>query len=639
MVAGDLFPRGDTVSHRSRTTGRGSGSRGSEHPADRTAGLGPLASCAGVVRFSPSTPFLNSLLAWPRDWASFGSWVLPKSEEDDDQDDEELRGTEVHGVDPFEGIAPALPRRRPWPPRRRGPRRAVEVVEARRRRTAPPRRPRIRVSTPSARPRRGLLPHLLDRADQPTRPATRRGSRRRAPPAARASRRRSKRRARSARPRRRARRARASASTVAGITARPRRTRGRAPSSRSRYAVGRPHPARVPAVGELGHERSSRSPLPPTNTGGARLLHRRRIVDRAVRRGGSVPSTVHGPPPSSPRTTSIASREPRQPHARATASSIPMASYSGSYQPAPSPTSSRPPQIRSRVASAFASTAAGRSASHSTSVPSRTRGTSRASAASVTIGSYDAVRGRADRRTSRRRGRGGPTARASRTRGASASTAHSTTVVPRQRGLARDREVVLRQRETDTHRRGTLPVRAARSAVPCCGARVRAERVGGARPTPCSTRLLGRVRRDAARRARRPPTTTARCSRSPAPSTDASGGALARPRRRTARRPASTHAGVHPRLGALDVVPFVALAGTAIRVTRSAAAREFAPWIGADARASRCSSTTHADPDAPHAARHPARRVRRPHARPRTRPRRTRRSERSRSARARRWSR
>ena len=66
---------------------------------------------------------------------------------------------------------------------------------------------------------------------------------------------------------------------------------------------------------------------------------------------------------------------------------IPIAVYSGSYQPAPSPTSSRPPLTRSSAANAFASTDAGRSASQNTSAPSRTPGTSRASAASVTIGS------------------------------------------------------------------------------------------------------------------------------------------------------------------------------------------------------------------------------------------------------------
>ena len=57
---------------------------------------------------------------------------------------------------------------------------------------------------------------------------------------------------------------------------------------------------------------------------------------------------------------------------------MPIASYSGSYQPAPSPTSTRPPLTRSSVASALARIDAGRSASQNTSVPSRTSGTQRA---------------------------------------------------------------------------------------------------------------------------------------------------------------------------------------------------------------------------------------------------------------------
>ena len=70
----------------------------------------------------------------------------------------------------------------------------------------------------------------------------------------------------------------------------------------------------------------------------------------------------------------------------------PIASYSGSYHPAPIPTSRRPPLMRSMVASALASTVAGRSASQTTSVPSRGRLTVRASAASVTSGSNAAWR-------------------------------------------------------------------------------------------------------------------------------------------------------------------------------------------------------------------------------------------------------
>ena len=66
---------------------------------------------------------------------------------------------------------------------------------------------------------------------------------------------------------------------------------------------------------------------------------------------------------------------------------MPIVSYSGSYHPAPSPTSRRPPHTRSSVAIDLARTDAGRNASQNTSVPSRTSGTLRASAARVTTGS------------------------------------------------------------------------------------------------------------------------------------------------------------------------------------------------------------------------------------------------------------
>ena len=103
-----------------------------------------------------------------------------------------------------------------------------------------------------------------------------------------------------ARPRRTARRARASA-TPSPDRGRPRRTRARAPSSRSRYASGvhAQHVFQPSACSATS--RSSRSPLPPTNTARARLLHRRRAVHCARRRGGSRPSNVSGPPPRRPR--------------------------------------------------------------------------------------------------------------------------------------------------------------------------------------------------------------------------------------------------------------------------------------------------------------------------------------------------
>jgi len=52
----------------------------------------------------------------------------------------------------------------------------------------------------------------------------------------------------------------------------------------------------------------------------------------------------------------------------------------------------------------------------------------------------------------------------------------------------------------------------------------------------------------------------------------------------------TTHDGVHPRLGALDVVPFVALGDTA-PMAATVAARAFATWWGAHT-ACRASSTT-----------------------------------------------
>jgi len=95
---------------------------------------------------------------------------------------------------------------------------------------------------------------------------------------------------------------------------------------------------------------------------------------------------VSSSPPSSPHTISVTSRKRRM-RAPGLGIGIPIASYSGSYQPAPRPMSSRPPVTRSSVASALASTPGGRSASQITSVPSRTWVTAAARAPSVAIGS------------------------------------------------------------------------------------------------------------------------------------------------------------------------------------------------------------------------------------------------------------
>ena len=130
--------------------------------------------------------------------------------------------------------------------------------------------------------------------------------------------------------------------------------------------------------------RSNRSPLPPTNTRGRGCCSAGGRFTASCARWKR-PSYVNGPPPSSPVTTSTASAR-RASRSPGRGIFMPIASYSGSYQPAPRPTSSRPPETRSRVASDFASTDAGRNASHMTSVPSRTS-TTRASAPSVTSGS------------------------------------------------------------------------------------------------------------------------------------------------------------------------------------------------------------------------------------------------------------
>ena len=67
--------------------------------------------------------------------------------------------------------------------------------------------------------------------------------------------------------------------------------------------------------------------------------------------------------------------------------SSPLASYSSFCQPVPTPTSSRPRDSTSSVASVLASSAGGRSGVISTPVPSRTRDETPASAASSVSGS------------------------------------------------------------------------------------------------------------------------------------------------------------------------------------------------------------------------------------------------------------
>ena len=109
--------------------------------------------------------------------------------------------------------------------------------------------------------------------------------------------------------------------------------------------------------------------------------------------------------------------------------------------------------MRSSDASAFASTVAGRSASSSTRVPSRTSGTIRLSAAKRHERLVHAVTVPANRRTSRCRGRDGRSATTTcnprRPR-----PARGATIVSKRNGRsARDRVVVLRKREPDLHPR------------------------------------------------------------------------------------------------------------------------------------------------------------------------------------------
>ena len=268
---------------------------------------------------------------------------------------------------------------------------------------------------PELGPARGLLPDLLDRADEAPDPPLVEGHAGRGPPAASAACSRSKRRREvglvlAAR----ARRARASATRSPGRARRPSHARS-STSRRSRYASGVHDPAGVPAVGELDDR--PRAPGRPC---------RRRTPAGAARcsAGGSTtapsawwysPSKVSGSPPSRPVHDLDRLAQPVDPHARAAASSMPIASYSGSYQPAPSPTSRRPPvdavERRERLGRARVG---GRSASQqherAEAQPRHDAGERGERGDRL----ERAERLRAARRTSRGRGRGGRRARASR---------------------------------------------------------------------------------------------------------------------------------------------------------------------------------------------------------------------------------
>ena len=255
---------------------------------------------------------------------------------------------------------------------------------------------------------------------------------------------------------------------------------------------------------------------------------------------------------------------------------MPIASYSGSYQPAPMPTSRRPSQTRSSVASAFASTDAGRSASQSTSVPSRTRwhlrrergqGHDRVEHA-VAVGRPAVLRD-VEEQVVRQPERVVP----GRLRGTRRTRPRSTTAAAtRPRSSSRTAGAPVRSAPAALYRGGS-----ASSAVPCSGARVRAERRRRDATTRGSTRSPPRAA---------PPcstgtstaTTTGPCSPWPVPTPRTR---PARARRARSRRSVDlrTHDGRAPasrraRRGAVRRPR-----RRRARPTRSTAAREFAAWV------------------------------------------------------------
>ena len=142
--------------------------------------------------------------------------------------------------------------------------------------------------------------------------------------------------------------------------------------------------------------------------------------------------------------------------------------------------------MRSSVASAFASTDAGRNASHITSVPSRTSGTSRRArrGSRAVRSSRSASSGR---RTSRGRGTDDRRARPNRNRPARRRARTRRSSSNCEWVLAGHRVVVLRERETELHRPEATGRRERSYAAR--RARVRRQRLGGPRPSACSTAL------------------------------------------------------------------------------------------------------------------------------------------------------
>ena len=160
---------------------------------------------------------------------------------------------------------------------------------------------------PELGPGRGLLPHLLDGADQPAHPPLverrpvedpGRGVRPQALEAPRQVR-----------------------LVLAAQRVEPERSPDRrrirpgrshaasSTSSRSRYCLGRPRPARVPAVGDVDRELDEPVALPADEHRRARPLHRGRLVHRAV--GPVVPPVERAPDRRSGRASRSRSRPPR----------------------------------------------------------------------------------------------------------------------------------------------------------------------------------------------------------------------------------------------------------------------------------------------------------------------------------------
>ena len=236
--------------------------------------------------------------------------------------------------------------------------------------------------------------------------------------------------------------------------------------------------------------------------------------------------------------------------------------------------------MRSRVASDFASTAAGRNASHSTSVPrrgarhvtgERGQGDDRIEDA-TTIG-RPAVLGDVEEEVVRHPERVEP--------GALGGLRVRRRRSPPQRRLPGDREVVLRECESDAHRRHSTGVAPGpRRTLQRCWSACRTCRRGAT--APCSTRWPTRAAPRCST-CTSTPTTTAPCSPWPATACSTRVRALAR-RSRGAGRPARPHRRAPAVRRARRRAVRRARRRTA-RATPSIAARAFAAWIVDAARA------------------------------------------------------